>query len=101
MTPLVWANLPLGLLFILAIVGIPLWMTFKRPQTPPDHSQARAYLRAKERLGRGEVNRAAGLTQARQHAIADRPLVPGRRHATEPAARAHPVNAPERHGASA
>lgn len=47
MTPVVWANFPLALAFILAIVGIPLWMTFKRPQTAPDHSQARRYLAAK------------------------------------------------------
>jgi hypothetical protein len=47
MTPLVWANFPLALAFVLGIVGIPLWMTFKRPQTAPDHSQARTYLAAK------------------------------------------------------
>jgi hypothetical protein len=46
MTPLVWANFPLALAFILATVGIPLWMTLKRPETPPDHSQAHAYLAA-------------------------------------------------------
>jgi hypothetical protein len=47
MTPLVWANFPLALAFVLAIVGVPLWMTFKHPQTPPDHAQARTYLAAK------------------------------------------------------
>jgi hypothetical protein len=47
MTPLVWANFPLALLFILAIVGIPAWMIFKRPDKAPDHSEAHAYLRAK------------------------------------------------------
>lgn len=47
MTPLVWANFPLALAFVLAIVGIPLWMTFKRPSKPADHSQANAYLAAK------------------------------------------------------
>jgi hypothetical protein len=48
MTPLAWANFPLALAFILAFAGIPLWMTFKRPQTIPDHTQAHAYLAAKE-----------------------------------------------------
>jgi len=37
MTSAVWLNIPLAVLVILAIVGIPLWMTFKRPQTVPDH----------------------------------------------------------------
>lgn len=49
MTPLVWANFPLALLFVLAWVGIPLWMIFKRPDTAPDHSEAHAYLAAKQR----------------------------------------------------
>lgn len=47
MTPLVWANFPLALLFLLAWVGIPLWIVFKRPDTPADHSSAHAYLAAK------------------------------------------------------
>jgi hypothetical protein len=47
MTPLVWANIPLALAFILAVIGIPLWLTFTRPQREPDFSEARAYLAAK------------------------------------------------------
>lgn len=47
MTPLVWLNFPLALAFIVAVAGIPLWMTFRRPAGPPDHSEARAYLAAK------------------------------------------------------
>jgi hypothetical protein len=47
MTTLVWANLPLALLFLLAWSGIPLWMVINRPDTPPDHSEAHAYLAAK------------------------------------------------------
>jgi len=50
MTPLVWANFPLALLFLLAWAGIPLWMTFRRPETPPDYSAAQAYLAAKAAL---------------------------------------------------
>ena len=51
MTPLFWLNFPLALAFVLAWVGIPVWMIFKRPQPAPDHSQARAYLAAKAALG--------------------------------------------------
>jgi hypothetical protein len=50
MTPLVWANFPLALLFVLAWAGIPLWMVLKHPDTPADHSGARAYLAAKAAL---------------------------------------------------
>ena len=46
MTPLVWANLPLALLFVLAWAGVPLWMIFKRPDTAPDFSDAYDYLAA-------------------------------------------------------
>jgi hypothetical protein len=46
MTPLVWANFPLALLFLLAWSGIPLWMVIKRPDRQPDYSDAQAYLAA-------------------------------------------------------
>jgi len=69
---LVLANFPLAILVMLAIVGIPLWMTFKRPETAPDYSEARAYLGAKASRVRvlaavGEPAR-VGLTPACQHA---------------------------------
>jgi hypothetical protein len=35
-TGLVWLNVPLVVLVFLAIVGIPLWLTFKRPERHPD-----------------------------------------------------------------
>jgi hypothetical protein len=50
MTSLVWANFPLALLFLLAWVCIPLWIVFKRPDAPADHSGAHAYLAAKAAL---------------------------------------------------
>jgi hypothetical protein len=50
MTPVVWANILLVIPFLLAFIGIPLWMTFRRPQTGPDHSESRAYLRYKAAL---------------------------------------------------
>jgi hypothetical protein len=50
MTPLVIANFPMAALFILAWVGIPLWMVLKRPDRQPDFSDARAYYHAKAEL---------------------------------------------------
>jgi len=47
MTPLVRANFPLALLFVLAWSGIPLWIVIKRPDTSPDFADAGAYLAAK------------------------------------------------------
>lgn len=46
MTPLVWANFPLAMLFVLAWTGIPLRMVVRRPDTAPDFSEAHAYLAA-------------------------------------------------------
>ena len=50
MTAVVWANIVLAIPFLLAWVGIPLWMTFRRSTAGPDRTQARAYLRAKAAL---------------------------------------------------
>jgi len=49
MTPLVWANVPLALLFLLAWAGVPLWMVLRYPGTAPDGA-AHAYLAAKAAL---------------------------------------------------
>ena len=40
-------NIPLAVAFFAAWVGIPLWLVIKHPDTPPDHSEAHAYLAAK------------------------------------------------------
>jgi hypothetical protein len=45
MSAVVWANILLAFPFLIAFIGVPLWMTFKRPETGPDHAEARAYLR--------------------------------------------------------
>ena len=50
MTGIVIANFPIIALIVAAMVGIPLWITFRHPQTQPDYSEARAYYRM-----RGEV----------------------------------------------
>jgi hypothetical protein len=100
MTPLVWASLALTALFFGAWYGIPMWMTFKRPERHPDFSEARAYLQAKEALARGEsviTVPAAGMTAARRRVTATRAIVPGRHHAGAGLAprRSHPGGAQE------
>ncbi len=83
MTGLVWLNVPLIILAFTAIVGIPLWLTFSRPEAHPDYGEARAHFAAKAR--RAHVAAVAaepapgGLASARRHAGAAAP-VPGRRH---------------------
>jgi hypothetical protein len=100
MTPLVWASLALAALYFGAWYGIPMWMTVKRPERHPDFSEARAYLRAKAALVKGEsviTVPAAGMTTARRHMTATRAIVPGRQHAGAglATARSHPAGAPE------
>jgi hypothetical protein len=43
MNALVLANFPIAALIFAAIVGIPLWLTFKRPDRAPRDTGARAY----------------------------------------------------------
>jgi hypothetical protein len=95
-TGIVWANFPIIALVVLAWVGVPLWLTFKRPHGRPDYSEARAYFRAKaaaqphtsDFVPATRVAAFDGLTVARQH-LAPRGAVPGRRHAAGPAVRTH------------
>jgi len=47
MSAVVWANILLAIPFLVAFIGAPLWVTFKRPQTSPDHTDAHAYLRTR------------------------------------------------------
>lgn len=97
MTPLVLASLALAALFFGAWYGIPMWMTFRRPERRPDFSEARAYLQAKAALAEGEsvlTIPAAGMTTARRHMTATRSIVPGRQPAGAGLAkRGHPVEA--------
>jgi hypothetical protein len=83
-TGLVWLNVPLIVLAFAAIVGIPLWLTFSRPEGHPDYTEARAHFLAKARRAHvaavsAERTAGAGLGRARQHAAAGG-AVPGRRH---------------------
>ena len=66
MSAVVWANILLALPFLVIFIGIPLWMTFKRPQTGPDHTEARAYLRTRTAFAQALARRQA----ARAHPTA-------------------------------
>jgi len=106
MTPLVLAGLALTAVFFGAWYGIPMWMTFKRPEREPDFSEARAYLQAKAALARGEsviTVPSAGMTTARRHMTATRAIVPGRQHsgAGLAPARSHKVAASQEEHSSA
>ncbi len=98
MTGTVIANFPLIALIVAAMVGVPLWITFKHPHRRPDYTEARAYFRAKaaaephvsEFVPATPVAAVDGLTVARRH-LAPYRMVPGRRHAAEPAVRTHPA----------
>jgi hypothetical protein len=101
MNALVLANFPIALLIFAAVVGIPLWMTFKHPSTAPDYSEARAYYRAKaaaathtsDFVPTTRVAAVDGLAVARQH-LALQSVVPGRHHAAKRALRTHTPGAP-------
>ena len=97
MTGTVIANFPIIALIVAAMIGIPLWITFKHPHQHPDYSEARAYFGAKSAaeahtsdfVPTTKVAAFDGLTVARQH-LAPRTMVPGRRHATAgPSVRTH------------
>ncbi len=89
MTGIVIANFPIIALIVAAMVGIPLWITFKYPPRQPDYAEARAHFGAKagaeahtsDFVPTTRVAAVDGLTVARQH-LAPRTMVPGRRHAT-------------------
>jgi type III secretory pathway component EscV len=74
-TALVLASFPIAFLIFAAIVGIPLWLVFKRPDKAPDYRHATASAKT---AGAG---RTAAPQAARKHA-ATRTPVPGRVHAT-------------------
>lgn len=41
------ANISLAIPFLLVFIAVPLWITFKRPETGADHADAHRYLRAR------------------------------------------------------
>ncbi len=85
MSALVLANFPIAALIFAAVVGIPLWLTFRRPDRAPAYGR----LTSNSGVRTGAAYRAAGPAVARQHVAAHTP-VPGRVHATaQRAARRH------------
>jgi hypothetical protein len=107
MTSLVWLTIPLAVLVILAIVGVPLWMTLRRPERHPDYAEARTHFRTKAARAKGEAvtvgeHVLAGPERRRTSPGTIRPTVPGRRHSGAPAAaRSHAQGADQRTRASA
>jgi hypothetical protein len=84
---LVLANFPIAFLIFAAIVGIPLWLTFRRPDRAPVYRHAT--VGAQTDLS----HRTAGPAAARKHVAAHTP-VPGRVHATtQRTVRDHPTAA--------
>ena len=59
MSAVVMANILLAIPFLAAFIGVPLWLTFKRPETASDHAEARAYLRARSALAATPTNQQA------------------------------------------
>jgi hypothetical protein len=68
MSAVVWANILLAIPFLAVFIGIPLWMTFKRPQTGPDHIEANAYLRTRTAFAAAMRRRAARRAVSGPHA---------------------------------
>jgi hypothetical protein len=62
MTPVVLASILLTIPFLVAFIGIPLWMTFKRPETSADHIGAHRYLRARSARTQPAIRAAAAGT---------------------------------------
>jgi hypothetical protein len=54
MTGVIIAIWPIALLIVLAIVGIPLWMTVRHRHAAPDHREARSHYRAKQATPAGQ-----------------------------------------------
>jgi hypothetical protein len=94
MNGVIVANWPIALLIVLAIVGIPLWMTLRHRHAAPDYREARAHDRA-TRAAPGETETATsdyvptepvaavdGLTIVRKSRAADDDdlAVPAQRH---------------------
>lgn len=54
-----WINLGLGALFVMAIVGVPLWLVITRPDTAPIAAELPVWRHAHERQARQAAARRA------------------------------------------
>jgi hypothetical protein len=72
MSAVVGANILLAIPFLVTFIAVPLWWTFKRPQTGADHAEAHAYLRTRttfaEALARRQAAHTSTAPAARTHA---------------------------------
>ena len=59
MSAIVWANILLTLPFVITFIGLPLWLTFHRPETAPDHTEAHAYLNTRTTVAATPAHRQA------------------------------------------
>ncbi len=92
MNGVIVANWPIALVIVLAIVGVPLWMTLRHRHAAPDYREAQAHYRARK-MAPGEtatsefiptepVAAVDGLTIVRKTLTADEDgtAVPAQRH---------------------
>ena len=71
-----WINLSLGALFVLAIVGVPLWLVITRPDTLPTAAELPSWRSARERHARHAAARRAATEQQLAHQNRARPWSP-------------------------
>ncbi len=55
------ANIALAVPFLVVFIALPLWFTFRRPETGADHTGAHRYLRAR---AQGQVQAQPALTRS-------------------------------------
>jgi hypothetical protein len=77
MNAVVLANFPIAFLILAAIVGIPMWLTFRHPDRSPQVPAAHVPAAG---MTAGRLPAAPRVSAARQH-MAARTAVPGRQHA--------------------
>jgi hypothetical protein len=87
MTGAIIALWPIALLIVLAIVGVPLWMTLGHRHARPDYREARAHYRARQAAPASDyvptepVAAVDGLTIVRKTGTTDDGVtVPAQRH---------------------
>jgi hypothetical protein len=91
MNGVIIASWPIALLIVLAIVGVPLWMTLRHRHARPDYREARQHYRAAQAatsetatsdvVPTAPVAAIDGLTIVRRTATADDDMaVPAQRH---------------------
>ena len=57
MTGAIIAIWPIALLIVLAIVGVPMWMTLRHRHGRPDYREARTHYRAKQAAHRSRLRK--------------------------------------------